>query len=188
MTHDPELHRPIHSTDVPKGGVNQKILATEEECQLLALRLDVERIEGFKAHVKVTRWRRDGLKVMADIHADVVQNCVVSLEPIASHLEEQAVWHFKPEARFKSDDKQAKADELLIDPMGEDPADPLVDGVIDLGEILIEHLCLMIDPFARSPEADFEEVYKDAGTKDKLAPDNVSPFAVLKEMVKTPKK
>jgi uncharacterized metal-binding protein YceD (DUF177 family) len=150
----------------------------------MAKMLGVVALSQVEAHFKVTRWRKSGLKVIADISADVIQNCVVSLETISSSLNEQFEWVFQPATRPRKEvDKDAV---LLIDPLGEDAADLLIDGRIDLGQLLSEHLCLMIDPFIRSENIEFDALYQ---TSQKLtAPEtsNVSPFAVLKQIGKKP--
>jgi len=182
MNTKPELTYPLHWTDVPNSGINVKISATSEECGYLVKMLGVIALTQVEANFKITRWRRSGLKVVADINADVIQNCVVSLEKISSSLNEQAEWVFKPLARpGKEADKDVV---LLIDPLGEDPADPLIDGRIDLGQLLSEHLCLMIDPFIRSENIDFDALYQNAQKITASETSNVSPFAVLKKIGK----
>ena len=182
MTLEPELTYPLFWTDVPAGGVNKKISATKEECRQLAERLGVVSFPHVQAHFTVTRWQGTGLKVVADISAQVVQNCVVSLEAVTSTLNEQTEWFFKPAAR---PGRTADPDTVLqIDPLGEDPADPLVDGSIDLGELLSEHLCLMIDPFVRSGSVEFEALYADIQKSSAPEATNISPFAVLKQLGK----
>ncbi len=172
----------IHWTDVPSNGMRKKIIASEKECEELAKMLDVVALYRLKADFEIIRWRGAGLKVTADISADVEQSCVVSLETISSRVQEQDEWFFIPEVRPK---KNIDSEVVLqIDPLGEDPADPLVDGRVDLWQLLIEHLCLMIDPFKRSATVEFETVYQDV--METSAPDSssVSPFAILKTIGK----
>jgi len=172
----------IHWTDVPNNGVRKKIIATDKECEEVAKILNVVALRQVKADFAITRWRGAGLKVIADISAEVDQNCVVSLEPVSSGMQEQAEWFFKSEARSKKDiDNEAV---LQIDPLGKDPADLLVEGRVDLWQMLIEHMCLMIDPFKRSASVEFETVYNEV--MDPSAPENskISPFAILKTMGK----
>ncbi len=184
MTSKSELTHPVYWTDVSGSGTDKKISATTEECRKLADRLGVISFSRVDAHFKVTRWHRDGLKVVVDIHADVAQSCVVSLETVSSSLNEQAEWYFKPEARPRKNDDPDVV--LQIDPLGEDPADPLIDGKVDLGQLLVEHLCLMIDPFARSANVAFDTVYEEVRKSSDQEASNVSPFAVLKQIGKKP--
>ncbi len=182
MTPTSEMTCLIHWTDVPSKGVRKKIIATEKECEELAEMLDIVALRIIKADFEITRWRGAGLKVTADISAEVEQNCVVSLETISSCEQEQGEWFFKPEARQRKNiDSEAV---LQIDPLGEDPADPLVDGRVDLWQLLIEHLCLMIDPFKRSATVEFETVYKDVIETSASDSSSISPFAILKTIGK----
>ncbi len=183
MTSDIEMLRPLIWTDIPKAGLNKAILATPIERQKLAKLLDIEELIDFSAQLQISRWRGDGLKIKAEIRAEVVQNCVVSLIPVTSHLEEQTEWCFKPETRQKEKNKMSQED-MLIDPLSEDPADPLIDGKVDLGELVIEHLVLMIDPFVKSPTASFEQFYNDGQKTAAPEAEDVSPFAVLKHAAK----
>jgi len=185
MTVELVISQTIHCTDVPEGGLNKNISATPEECRKLAQMLGVIELSNLEASFVITRWHRKGLKIKAEISADVVQNCVVSLETISSSLKEDAQWCFKPEPRASKDtDKDIV---VMVDPLGEDPADILLEGKVDLGELLAEHLCLMIDPFIRSPAVDFETFYSDAQTPELSEASNVSPFAILKQIGKNEK-
>ncbi len=182
MTSNSELTYPLHWTDVPNNGVQKKISASQVECKELAKTLDVVSISQVNAQFEITRWRRTGLKITADIRAEVVQDCVVSLENICSRLHEQAEWFFLPQIRStKNTDMETV---LQIDPLGGDPADPLVDGKVDLGQLLTEHLCLMIDPFKRSDSVDFETMYKDVQGKTANEFSTASPFAILETIDK----
>ncbi len=182
MTSNSEMTCLIHWTDVPGKGARKKLVATDKECEKLAKMLNVIALNEVKADFEITRWRGSGLKVAADISADVDQNCVVSLEPISSRVTEQAEWFFKPEARSKKNiDSEAV---LQIDPLGEDPADTLVEGRVDLWQLLIEHLCLMIDPFKRSTSVEFETVYTEVTKPSASENSSISPFAILKTMGK----
>ena len=185
MALNPEITCLIHWADVPKNGVRKKIIATLNECEELAKILGVVALCEVRADFEVSRWRRLGLKVTADISAQAEQNCVVCLEPVSSCIQEQAEWFFEPEERSK---KNVDIETVLeIDPLGEDPADPLVDGRVDLWPLLVEHLCLMIDPFKRSTEVEFETVYnevKETSSSESTENFDASPFAILKTIGK----
>jgi len=185
MTLEPELTYPVFWSDVPNNGVSKKITATTQECRKLAEMLDVVSLSHVEADFEITRWRRSGLKVAADIRADVVQNCVVNLETVSSSLNEQTEWFFKPEVGLKKNNEPETV--LQIDPSGEDPADPLIDGRINLGDLLAEHLCLMIDPFMRSPLVEFDAIYENLRESPASGASNISPFAILKQIGKTHK-
>jgi hypothetical protein len=64
----------------------------------------------------------------------------------------------KPEAAapVRAKDEDSEAVEVSISSDEEDPPEPLVDGVADLGVLATEFLILGIDPYPRKPEAAFE--------------------------------
>ena len=171
----------MHVTDVPRGGLVKKIRGTSAECIALAEILSVEKVESVEAEFKIGRWHKEGLRISVHIVIDVVQTCVVSLEPISSHLDESEDWRFKPETVKRPGKNEKLQDLLLIDPFGEDPADILEEGQVDLFALLSEHLCLMIDPFVRSPLVDFDEVYPQVEGPKEAVEEKVSPFAILKQ-------
>lgn len=185
MTLKPELTYPVFWSDVPQNGVSKKITATTQECRKLAELLDVVSLSQVEADFKITRWRGSGLKVAADIRAEVVQNCVVSLEKISTSLNEQTEWFFKPETRLEKNNEPETV--LQIDPSGVDPADPLIEGRINLGDLLAEHLCLMIDPFIRSPLVEFDAICENLRESPASGTSNISPFAILKQIGKNHK-
>lgn len=181
MTEKSEISYPVHVTDIPRSGLVKKISGTPTECEALAQLLSVEDVVSVDAEFKIARWHKEGLRISAHIIVDVVQNCVVSLEPISSHLEEREEWKFKPETATRPGKNEKLQDLLLIDPFGEDPADILEAGQIDLFALLSEHLCLMIDPFVRSPSIEFDDVYNQAVDHGEPVEEKVSPFAILKQ-------
>ena len=67
-------------------------------------------------------------------------------------------------------------DEVLIDLDAEDPPEPVVDGGVDIGEVVTEHLALALDPYPRREGARMR-VGDWAGSEG-----DSSPFAVLKSL------
>jgi hypothetical protein len=90
---------------------------------------------------------------------------VVTLEPFPSHVEDSFAVDF-------GDAAETEADEIDVD-MDQDPPEPIVGGVIDIGELTAQYLSLALDPYPRSPGVAMEEVWSDAD------PGALSPFAVL---------
>ena len=101
--------------------------------------------------------------VTGRLEADVVQSCVVTLEPVAATVVE-------PSSTGCSARKcpSEALDEVEIDAEAELP-EPVVDGRLDLGEILAQELSLALDPYPRSPEADLQLAELDATDADGVA-------------------
>jgi len=182
MTAESKATYVVQWSDVPEGGLEKNLCASPQECRKLAEVTGVVSLSNVQADFKITRWQRRGLKVAAVVRAEVVQNCVVSLDTVSSCLAEPAEWCFKPEAAGQANVEKDAV--LLIDPMGEDPADLLIDGRVDLERLLAEQLCLMIDPFKRSTTAEFDDLYKDVQESSPPPVPDTSPFAILKQIGK----
>ena len=109
----------------------------------------------------------------AKIQGNVVQECVVSLAPIVSVIEEQFNCTFAPIDETKLDKL-----EIDIDLDGEDPPEPIIDGRFDAGELIAEYFGLHLEPFPRAEGAEFDT---STLSPDQEEPEN-NPFSVLKKL------
>jgi uncharacterized metal-binding protein YceD (DUF177 family) len=122
----------------------------------------------------------NGRRAMLAAHftAKVTQPCVVTLEPVAADIDEQFTLEYDADADpadlAAPQEMPEDLEAFLEEP---DPPDPLIDGAIDVGEAVAEHLGLALDPYPRAPGAVFE---------GSTAPDSgeESPFNVLAGLVK----
>lgn len=143
----PEFSRPFGVERVGHGGKTVNLTAEEAECRALAGRFGILAVDSLTARLTV---RAVGPLFLVEgrLSARVVQSCVVTLEPVAAAIEEAFQVTFG--ANTPVDDQ-----EVVIDLDAEDPPDPIIDGHIDLGEVVAEHLALALDPFPRAPGAQF---------------------------------
>jgi hypothetical protein len=152
--------------------------ATEAECAALARRFDVDGIGNFTAQVVLTPFASGNkVAVKARFGADVRQACVVTLEPLSTRVTGEFIVEFVP-AAFIED-----VGEVEFAAGDVDPPEPIVDGRIEVGELIAQHLGLEIDPFPRAPGVEFQGLDLDGGTPEAR---RASPFAVL-EKLKTSK-
>ncbi|MEZ5892112.1 MAG: DUF177 domain-containing protein [Parvularculaceae bacterium] len=162
----PELSHEVAIADIGRNGRDVHLEANAETRARIALRLrtpSVERLQG-DLHAEATR---DEVIVTGRIAADLIRECVASLEPMPEHVEEDFEIRFLREApETASDEDDWMAPEVLESDR------------IDLGEILVQQLALAMDPFPRKPgAASLAEQYGGSG--------NVSPFAGLSEALKS---
>lgn len=178
-----EFSRPLRAESVHARGRTEKLSATPAECAALAKRFDILSVESLTAEIELRPHRRDGIALSGRLVADVTQACVVSLEPVPSHVEAQFERVFEPgaedpDAGFSVDD--------LFDPDAEDPPEPLIDGIVDLGELVAEELALSLDPYPRAPGAEIPAQYRAEPEDEAERPASEKaqgthrPFAVLK--------
>jgi hypothetical protein len=158
MAEDGPFLRPVRVESVPEGGVEHRIEANEVERQALAKLNGLPAIGRLTAKFVLSRAGRGIIRVRGDVHAEVTQTCVVSLEPFDVVLAELVDVRFAPLAgeslsRRGPPIAPAEADAFAIGE--EDEPDPIVDGRIDLGALAAEFMILGLDPYPRKPEVDF---------------------------------
>ncbi len=175
-----ELSRQLRVADVPQTGLSRHIEATEEERRALARRYDIRAVTALSADFEVRPWRQHGYVVSGSVYAEVEQTCVVTLEPVAQVIDEPVERYFDAAVADADEGARPRAGrdpEIVVDPLINDPPDPLVGGMIDLGEIASEHVALALDPYPRKEGVVFEQV----DTVGEDASDD-SPFAALEAL------
>ena len=135
-----ELSRPVALDRLPDSIT---VEATPSELHALATRLMIPAVTALWCRFTL---RRRGNQVQAEgvLEADVVQSCVVSLDPVEQHVAERFTVRFVPAGHETDDDDPAAPDEIPYDGAG-----------IDLGEATVEQLALALDPYPRAPGAEF---------------------------------
>ncbi len=156
----PEFHRPLEIARVPPDGSAETLAAEPDECAALARRLGLHAVISLAATLDVMPWRRKGAKVTGAVRAEIVQTCVVSLDDFTASVREPVERYYLPPG-------------LSTGAEDEDDADEIVNGVVDLGELVSETLALSIDPYPRKPGVAFQPAAEPDG------PSPVSPFTAL---------
>ena len=154
---------PLAFADIPETGRQIDLTAEEGTRAAVAVAAGIAGLPRLQGMFDVTRHGADGLHIVGRVSATVTQNCVVTLKPIESEIDEAVDLVFTPPADVD------KAD-------AEEPPEVLKDGVVDLGAIATEFLILGIDPYPRRPGAVF-----DAPT---VGEPRSSPFAALAALKK----
>jgi uncharacterized metal-binding protein YceD (DUF177 family) len=107
-------------------------------------------------------------RVTGSFEAEVVQSCVVTLDPVPARLVESF------SALFGEGGPGMAA---LVDAEEEDEPEPIEGGAIDLGETVAQHLSLALDPYPRKPGASLPDEY--AAGPQGAEGGHVKPFAGL---------
>jgi uncharacterized metal-binding protein YceD (DUF177 family) len=165
-----EFSRFIEADTVGTRPVEREISANAEERAALAARFDLVSIDRLEADFTLRRAGNGVIHVKGRVRGDVVQSCVVTLEPVPARIEEEFAADFAAQA-----DRPAQEEE--IDFEAADPPEPIRNGHIDLGELAAEQLSLALDPYPRAPGA---ELPQGAGPDEPESPP-VNPFSILKK-------
>jgi uncharacterized metal-binding protein YceD (DUF177 family) len=153
--------------DQIRDGERIDLTADEAERRAIAERLRLGALDRLDAHVMLSP---TGAMIRAEgrIAATLEQSCVVTNDPVTTHVDEPFAILFIPEPDSGSPDDEIE--------LGEQDCDVVFyeGGAIDLGTAIADTLALSIDPYPRSASAD--AALKEAGV---LTEEQASPFAAL---------
>lgn len=137
----PEFSRIVALARIPEAGREERLEAQPAECAALARRFAIPAVNRLRA---VLRLRPEpGGAVLAEgrMEAEVVQDCVVTLDPVVQAVEEAVALRILPPGAAFSEDPEGP-DEIAAE-----------GDAVDLGEALAEQLALALDPYPRAPGA-----------------------------------
>lgn len=185
----PEFSRPLRADRIGfDRGVTERLVATPAERAALARRFGIESVDRLEAEITLRRELGGRISARGTLSAEVVQACVVTLEPVAQRVEEAVDLRFVPATETAA--PHAVGEEEAPDAPDLVPMEP--DGSLDLGEALAQQLALALDPYPRAEGATLppaldaageEPVARRAGRSgDQAAP---HPFAALERLRRT---
>lgn len=163
-----EMLRPLRPGAVGPQGRHERLEATPAEREALAARLGLLGLDALTAEIDLAPAPGGALRARGTLRAAVVQECVVTLDPVPQSVEAPIDWRILPPGEEPSDELDDGPDEIESEP----------DGSVDLGEALVQDLALALDPYPRAPGAELP-----SGASDGKA----SPFAALRALGGVPK-
>jgi uncharacterized protein DUF177 involved in 23S rRNA accumulation len=153
-------------------GAEVTVTASDDERAAIARWADVQAVTSFTAKVVLRKLSSTRFALDADLTADIVQSCVVTLDPVDSRIERR----FSRELILVEALRQAtKVVDIDLTPVDEDGREEIANLRYDLAVPLLEEFVLAIDPYPRAPGVAFEPP-QDAS--DEAA----HPFAALKNL------
>src|SRR5262249_33893124 len=93
---EPAWKASVAVTDVPETGQHIELVADEAVRAGIAKIADLVALPRLEAEFDLSRQGPDGLHVTGRVKAKVVQNCVVTLDPVDSELDEPIDLVFMP--------------------------------------------------------------------------------------------
>lgn len=149
QTFDPSnpLHDWFHATvDIPAQGLEYQRAAGPQERTAIAKELGIVTLDRLEASYRVTAIAGGGWRLAGTVSADVVQSCVITLEPVPAQITET----FKVEFWRDLDEPEGGEDKSVLD--GAD-IEALEGDVIPAGRIVFECLSAALDPYPRKEGA-----------------------------------
>lgn len=144
---------PVHVARLPKRGMPVIVEANEKQREALAEIHDLLSVESFRAELTVTGWKRNGVRVEGRVEASIVQQCVVTLDPVPATISEPVEGVFLPEDSKLGREGFGHGGEILIEVDGPDSPETFSGDTIDVGALSEEFFGLAIDPYPRKAGA-----------------------------------
>jgi uncharacterized metal-binding protein YceD (DUF177 family) len=203
-----EFNRIIRVDNIAEDGEVIAFSATDAECAALAARMGLLTLNSLQADVTASpllsrrqqRGPYKGIHLHVAFRADVVQSCVVTLEPVTASVSDEFEVDFLPKGADPADvigtgsprdsGKEMKKEEtvddwlegledgeMVIDSEEADPPEIMRGGVVEIGELIVENLSLALDPYPRRAGEEMDLTRAGDNNEDNVVRDN--PFAVL---------
>jgi len=143
------------------------IVPSQDERARIALWASVDAVEAFEARIELKKITRAHYVFDAVLDADIVQSCVVTLDPVRSHVARA----FTREL-FLTQTKSLDTDVAPLDE--EEGREEIASLRYDLAAPVLEELVLAIDPYPRATGVEFQPPVEEGKPEH--------PFAALKKL------
>ncbi|BAV52379.1 hypothetical protein MLTONO_7477 [Mesorhizobium loti] len=138
---------------LPQKGLPVVIEADAAQRAALAEEHGLLSVEVYRAELLVASWKRNGVKVSGRVEADITQACIVTLDPVAAHIDEPVEALLLPEDSKLGRQGFEGGGEILLDADGPDSPETFSGDTIDVGALAEQFFALAIDPYPRKPGA-----------------------------------
>ena len=139
----------VNVARLPQNGLPVTIEPDATQREALAKVHGLLSVEHYRADLLAMRWKRNGVRVEGRVVADITQACVVTLDPIAAHIDEPVEGLFLPDDSKLGRQGFEGGGEILIDAEGPDSPEIFAGDTIDVGELAEQFFGLAIDPYPR---------------------------------------
>lgn len=157
-------------SDLSEAGAEITVAATPEQRAQLAKWVKVDSVEKFEGLVSLKRLSATRFAYRAEISADVIQSCVVTLEPVPSHL----ALEIDRSLLLVKLPRRGVAGPQEVFPASDEGPEQIEDTRYDIAAPLLEEFSLAIEPYPRAPGVVFNPPADEDSTR--------SPFEALKSL------
>jgi uncharacterized metal-binding protein YceD (DUF177 family) len=137
--------------DIPADGLAVERTASPEEAARLAGVLEILSVDKLVVQYRLTARAGGRVALTGTITAHVTQDCVVTLDPVASTLSLPLDAAYTPRARAAGN-----AAEGTLEDLEKPEEEPIENGTVDVGRVILEELMSGIDPYPRRSDANFD--------------------------------
>lgn len=161
----------LRLADLPNGKPTSfAVVATADERKAVAEHLGIAGIKKLRFAGELSPIGRKDWELKAALGATVVQDCVVTLDPVTTRIDETL------HRSYVADMPEIAASEIEM-PV-DDTVEPLPD-TLDIAQVMIEALTLALPLYPRAPDAGLaQSAFTEPGT-EAMTDDDAKPFAGL---------
>jgi hypothetical protein len=171
-TYASPFSRFVDLSDLTQAGMEIEIAADADACEKIAAWAEIRAVRAFLAKVALRKLSSTRFRLKADWTAEVEQTCVVTLEPVASHLSGA----FERELYY-APGRREDGGELTLAAGDDETPDTIDDLDYDTVAPLLEEFSLNLEAYPRKSGVQFQPP-EIAGAEAE------NPFAVLKSLTK----
>lgn len=156
----------VNVARLPQKGMPLRIEANQAQREALAGVYDLEAVSSYVADMTISNWKRNGVRITGVVKAAIVQNCIVTLEPIEATIDEPFEALFLPRDSKLGREGFETGGEIVLDAEGDDAPETFSGDHIDVGALSAEFFGLAIDPYPRKTGASVpvEEIADEDGS------------------------
>lgn len=162
-----------HATnEIPSRGLEQSRRATPEELLALASYLDIPAVERLEVAYRILPITGGRYRLAGSLSANVVQSCIVTLDPVPAPVEDRIDVVFRPAVDAKPESGSGPDAELSA--LEAEEEEPIDHNRLAIGRVVVETLAAALPAYPRAPGAELEQ--REAGP---AGGGTTSPFAAL---------
>ncbi len=155
---------------LPQKGMPVVIEADADQRVRLAEDHGLVSVKRYRADLLVAPWKRHGVKVTGTVEAEIVQECVVTLDPLDARISEEFDAVFLPEDSKLGRLGFHRGGEIVLNSDGPDSPETFSGDTIDVGTLAEEFFALAIDPYPRKSDASLPQAGDDAESDETSNP------------------
>ncbi len=178
MTRKTDLSLIVNVADIDAEPREYRLTGQAPELLQLVDRFKIVSLENLEAHVTVKKMSEPkAIHISGTVNSRLVQQCGVTLQDVPENIDEPfELLLVSPETAAAFDE-----DELYADPEAPD-YDAFEGDSVPLGEIVVQTVAVMMNPYPRAPGAEVKPIAGEGVTVNEDPLEKPNPFEVLSKL------
>ena len=152
-----EFSRMVNVADIPSTGQGFAAKASLDECAAICTRFDLSAVKCFEISGVIKPHGKQRYQLEAKLTAEIVQTCVITLDPIETVIEQA----FKLALTSENENLQENTEKAeQFDPYEEDPPLLFNEDKIDYGECAVQYFSDCLEIYEEKRDNPFDILQK----------------------------